>query len=376
MKNVLFATTALVAIAGSAMAASHGGAPAISFSGDVEAGYNDEHMGGLYVIGDVGAKASVDMGGNITASVAWGGIHYDASSATPITISNKITAEFVYTGSSYTASLRLGDMNDKGASEYFYKDRSGMALDVENQDNHNNDVRALIQFGNYGIALGCGQPSNVTATTPNALGTLGACQGMNVGLGATFGSIKLGVGYDDAANLNKTNVASPRTAVSVDTTIGSIDLGLSYITDNTNNSIGVTVGKTFGSVKVGAYYAANSGLPVDAYGLSLGYASGAMDVKFAWDHAASDVYSVDASYAVSDALKFKAGYTNGSETVYTAAVNPGPAVKGPVVGSHYQVGVEYKVNSAISATLAYSNADGFGAAGYNQGISAFITASF
>ncbi len=364
MKNVLFATTALVAMTGTAFAASHGGmAPTLSFSGDVEAGYNDEHMGGLYVIGDVGATATVDLGDNVTASVAWGGVHYDASSATPITLNTDITAEFVYTGSSYTASLRLGDLNDKGASEYFYKDRSGMKLDVENQDNKN-DARALIQFGNYGIAVGCGaaQPAN----------RLGTCDGMNIGLGATMGSIKIGVGYDDAAN-----AGGARTGVSVDTTIGSIDLGLSYITDNTNNSIGVTVGKTFGSVKVGAYFAANSAATApDGYGLTLGYSSGAMSIDAAWDHLATDTYTVDASYAVSDALKIKLGYSNASETVYTAPVNPGPAVKAASTADHYQVGVEYAVNSNISATLSYSNADGFGDAAYNQGISAFISASF
>ncbi len=364
MKNVLFATTALVAMTGTAMAASHGGmsAPAISFNASVEAGYNDEHMGGLYATGDAGATATVDLGDNVTATVSWAGINFDQSSATPITLSQKVTAEFVYTGSAYTASLLLGDMNDKGASEYFYKDRSGMKLDVENQDNRN-DARALIQFGNYGVAVGCNAPAS---------NRLGACDGMNIGLGATMGSVKIGVGYDDAAN-----AGGARTGVSVDTTIGSIDLGVSYITDNTNNSIGVTVGKTFGSVKVGAYFAANSAATApDGYGLTLGYSSGAMSIDAAWDHLATDTYTVDASYAVSDALKIKLGYSNASETVYTAPANPGPAVKAPSTADHYQVGVEYAVNSNVSATLAYSNADGFGDAAYNQGISAFISASF
>jgi len=351
MKNVLFATTAMVAMAGSAMAASHGGmsAPAISFSGDATGGYNDLIELGLFLTGSVGADVSVDMGNNVTATVSWGGLDFDAGAATVITVSQAVTAEFAYSGT-FDASLRLGDLNDKGASEYFYKDRSGMALDVENQDN-GNDARALVQFGSIGIAAGC---------DANA-GPMGTCSGLNVGVGATFGSIKLGLGYDDAAN-----VGGSRTAVSADATLGSFDVGASYITDGTDNSIGLTAGKTFGAAKVKGYYAMNSNALIsDGYGLSVDYTSGAISLGAYFDNVddaggtatAASTYGVDLGYAVSDALKANAGVQVGGTTVYYA-------------------GVDYKVNSNVTATLSYATADAISGPEYKDGISAFITASF
>jgi len=360
MKNVLFATTALVAMTGSAMAASHGGmSPAVSFSGDVTGGYNDVIEGGLFLTGNIGVTANVDLGDNVTAKVTWGGFDIDLSPtlpATALTVSQKVTAEFVYTGSSYTASLLLGDMGDKGASEYFYKDRSGMALDVENQDNHNG-ARALVEFGSFGVAVGCGQPSGVDGTTPNAPLALGVCQGMNIGLGATFGSFKLGVGYDDAANLDKTNAASPRTAVSADATFGSFDLGISYITNNTDNSIGLTAGTTFGAAKVKAYYAMNSGVPADEFGVSVDYTSGAMTVGAYYENNGTSTYGLDLGYKVSDALTASAGVKASGATVYYA-------------------GIVYAVNSNITATVSYATADAIHGPEFKDGISAFITAKF
>jgi len=349
MKNVLFATTALVAIAGSAMAA-----PALSFSGKATGGYNDVG-GGLFLNGYVGATATVDMGDSVKATVSWGGASFDQAVATPITLSKKVTAEFDYTGSSYTASLRIGDLNYKGASDYWYKDRAGMQLDVEAQNDHN-DARALIQFGNYGIAIGCGVQSTA------ALNTLGTCSGMNIGLGATFGSVKLGVGYDDAAN-----IGGARTAVSLDTTLGSIDLGMSYITSGAANSIGVVASKSFGSVKVGAYFAANSAV-ADSYGVSATYANGPVDIRAYYDSIiGANSTSLDAAYKVSDAVTVHAGLKSHGVTDYYA-------------------GVDYVVNSNITATLSYANAasiyhaSGFnfadGTHKYKNGITAMISASF
>ena len=339
MKNVLFATTALVAMAGSAMAASHGGmaAPMVSFSGEATGGYND--LTGLFLTGSVGADVSVDMGNNVTASVSWGGISFDAAATPVITISQSVTAEFAYSGA-FDASLRLGDLNDKGASEYFYNDRSGMALDVENQDN-GNDARALFRFGSFGVAAGCDANG----------GAMGTCSGFNVGAGATFGSIKLGLGYDDAAN-----VGGSRTAVSADATFGSFDVGASYITDGAANSIGLAAGTTFGSTKVKGYYAMNSA-GADAYGVSVGYSAGALSIGAYFDQAAASTYGVDLGYKVSDALTASAGVKVGGTTDYYA-------------------GIEYAVNSNVSATLSYANAAAISGPEFKNGVSAFITASF
>jgi len=338
MKNVLFATTALVAMTGSAMAASHGGmSPTVSWGGSVTAGYNDVIEGGLFLQGDLAASVKVDLGDSVTAEFAWGGFDWNNN---VVTTSDKITATVTYTNGNMTASLKAGDLNDKGASEYFYADRDGMAVDVENQDGAS-DIRALIEFGNFGVAAGCSAVG----------GVIGTCEGYNVGLGATFGSIKLGVGYD--------NASAPQvgvTAVSADATFGSFDIGASYATSTPQNSIGLTAGATFGAVKAKAYYALNS-VAADAYGVSVDYDAGAINVHAYYDSAATSTYGVDLGYDLSDALKANVGVYNGGTFVYYA-------------------GIDYAVNSNISATLSYATADAISGPEYKDGITALITAEF
>lgn len=362
MKNVLFTTTALVAFAGAASAAGHADGAMVGFSGELTAGYNDETEGGLFWEANLDLSASVDFGDNVTATadvtlLEWA----DGAAGT----TSNVTVEIAYTGEPFTASLKMGDLADKGASEYFYADRDGMAVDVENHD-ATDDVRALVGFGSFGVAVGC-----------QVVGT-GDCDGMNVGAGATFGAIALGVGYDE----DSAGVQRGVTAVSADATFGSFDIGVSYASGSatvaplpvgpSEESIGVSVGTTFGALEVGAYYATNS-VAADAYGVSVDYAAGALTVGVFFDHtnAGTDEYGVDVAYAVNDQITARAGYLSGEAEVLNAAF-----VGTDTIGEYFYVGMEYAVNDNISATVSYADANEFGAPEYKQGISAFITATF
>ena len=366
MKNVLFATTALVAMAGSAMAASHGNNIDLAWSGDFEIGYNDEVTGGSYAAASLGLDVTVDFGDSVTGAV---GIDFATTGTTWTYV------EFNYdAGNALSASLRYGDLLGAGASERYYSPADGMAVGVETHDG-GNDVVAEVSFGSISVAAGCQVAANV-------------CQGINVGAGATFGSIKLGLGYDSnelVAPLQRGVIA-----VSADATFGKFNVGVSYASGSAaaaippvfgpppvpgvpaklaETSLGLAVGGTFGAVEVGAYYAANS-VAADAYGFTVDYSAGAMTVGAYYDAAAATSYGLDVAYDVSDSLTANAGYFNGSATVYTLGT---PAA---TVGGYYYVGVDYAVNSNITATLSYATADAFGAPEYAQGISAFITASF
>ncbi len=344
MKNVLFATTALVAMAGAASAQS------LTWSGDATVGYNDVIEGGVFADGSLSVKGSVDLGDNVTASASFKVVTFDASG---IAIGTGVPIVAVnFDNGTLAASLTWGDLNDGGASELYYADRSAMALDVENQDDNINDgyaIVATVGFGDFNVAVGCdGIADNV-------------CDGFNVGAGATFGSIKVGLGYDDAANAN-----GSRTALSADATFGSIDVGASYITDGTDNSIGLVASTTFGSVDVGAYYAMNSAaLITDGYGLTVDYAAGAITVGAYYDNkddgtgtnTAASSYGVDLGYAVTDQLTANAGLKNAGTMVY-------------------YVGVDYAVNDNISATVSYATANKISGPEYKDGITALITASF
>ena len=397
MKNVLFTTTALVALAGAAAAE-------VSFSGELTAGYNDEIEGGLFWNADLDLSASVDMGDNVTATATvqlgdW--INNGGSDLNPVTV------EIAYSGS-FDASLKYGDLGDKGASEYYYADRDGLVNDVENHDG-NEDVRAMLAFGNFGLAVGCSAVSN------------GTCDdGMNVGLGATFGSIEVGLGYDEAIGGGQVG----QLGVSVDAEFGAMSVGVSYISSDwasyyfiadtddsdadvqgTAQSFGPTIKENAYAVVIGyevssalsasAYYAEN-GYAGSAYGVGVDYTSGALTVSAYFDHTvgqgfqgtdgtdgdgdgqhtsysfgtdSDDSYGVDVSYAVNDQLTANAGVNIWSNTSNRGGV-------ADTDGTSYYVGVDYAVNDAITATISYANADEISGPEYKDGISAFITASF
>ena len=330
MKNVLFATTALVAFAGAASAASHGGAT-LDWSGEVTAGYNDVLEGGLFFDGTLTVDGSVDLGDYVTASIAWDVVTFDESG---VDLGDDIpTITIGFDNGTIAAKLIAGDQDDDGASEMWYADRDGMDLDVWNWDNNANDFTAVVEFGNFGVA----------ATTCSS------CSGTSYGATATFGSIELGLGFDDGAGPNNT-------AVSADATFGSFDVGASYITDGTDDSIGIAVGGTFGSIEVGAYYAINSSAP-DAFGVDATYTAGALTVGAYFDDDGTSSYGLDVEYAVSDMLTASAGLFDDGTMVY-------------------YVGVQYTVNDNISATVSYATADEISGPEFKDGISAFITATF
>ena len=377
MKTVLFATTALVAFAGAASAASHDSGATVSFSGEMTAGYNDNVDNGIFWDADLDLTAAVDFGDSVTATlttqVAKGNELGGSVVFTP-------TVEVVYTASSLTASLKVGDLGDKGASEYFYADRSGMAVDVENHD-ATADARALIEFGSFGVAIGC----EVVENGLLPVNYTGTCNegAYNIGAGATFGSIKLGVGYDN----NVGGLQRGVTSVSADATFGSLELGVSYASASAaiaphavaaaQNSIGVEVGATFGAIELGAYFASNS-VADDEYGVSVDYTAGALTLGVRYDNVDNGgagsgraEYGVDLAYAVSDSLTASAGYFNGAADTYAAGVKTAG-----VVGGYYYAGIEYAVNDNISATLSYATANEISGPEFKDGISAFITAEF
>ena len=358
MKNVLFATTALVAMSGSAFAAGHAAGPVVTFSGEINTGYNDDDKGGLFWDAELELGASIDLGDNVTASLDVTLLEWSQNGNG---VTSAATVEVAYTGDTLSASLKMGDMDDKGASEYFYTDRDGMAIDVENHDG-DDEVRAIVEFGSFGVAAGCDMDGS---------GTCDATTGYNFGAGATFGSIELGFGYDEAdADLNP----DEKWGVSADTTFGAASVGVSYISNETTglDSVGVAVGYTVSdALSVGAYFATNSGLPADSYGVNVDYTAGAMTVDVFFDHttAGTDEYGVDVSYALNDQLTVNAGYLSGAaDSIINGA---------DFIDDHFYAGVEYVVNDNISATVSYSSADeDLGDPEYFEGVSAFITATF
>ena len=401
MKNVLFATTALVAFAGAAAAQE------ITWSGSMTAGYNDGIgaiagvEGGLFWDASLSVDASVDLGDTVTASVEWKVLTLDEAGVT-MPSSDVPTATIAFDNGTLSAKLIAGDQDDKGAGEMWYTDRSGMAMDISNWDNAGDDFTAIVEFGNFGVAA-----------TTNGGGT-----DTSYGAKAAFGSIEIGLGYDNFASGNSV-------AISADATFGAMTVGVSYATgtvvkfiaydgndadplvfDNlilvdtyTETSTGVSLDYDISdSISVGAYYASNTVAP-NSYGVSADFSAGAFSVSAYYDVTGAHAYvddgtgvdgdgdgsttaggqfhdnttktsfGADLSYDVSDSLTGFAGV----QVSGTASVEVGLQ---SASATTYYVGVEYTVNDNVSATVSYATADEISGPKFKSGISAFITASF
>lgn len=344
MKNVLLTTTALVAFAGAAAAD-------VSWSAGADLGYNDDVKGGYFYDANLDVAASADLGDGYSASISYGfdletgktGLQSDAYPTV------EIIAPF--------GSLKGGDLGDKGASEYFYADRDGMALDVENHDSSARfDIRALAEFGDFGVAVG---------GVDDGAGEL---DGLNVGAGGTFGNVTVALGYDEedaGAASAGTYVDSllATTAVSLDTTFGGATVGLSYITNDAETSTGVAVGfEVSADLSVGVYYA-NNDAAGDNYGASADYTMDALTVGAYYDHTEAtdaDAFGIDVSYAVSADVTAYAGY-------FDADLGAD--------GVSY-VGVVYAINDSVSATVSFAEANEISGPEFKNGTTVMLSASF
>ena len=351
MKNVLLTTTALVAFAGAAAAE-------MSFSGSTDIGYNDEINGGLFADTEFNLNGSVDLGDGFAATFTYG-FDVDTSDDTDSGLlwdeypTIEITSPF--------GSLKGGDLDDKGASEYFYADRDGMALDVENSDTSDRfDLRALVEFGDFGLAVG---------GVDDGAGDL---DGLSVGAGATFGNFTLGFGYDEAdgglESRDALDVPNGNTnevmAVSLDTTFGDASIGLSYIDDSVETSVGVAVGYDVSAdLSLGAYYASNEvAANGDAYGVWASYAMGALGVEAYYDATEDgpDEIYLDVSYEIMAGLTGYAG-------VYDDGMAADP---------FFYIGGVYEINDNLSATVSYADADEISGPEFKNGTTVMLTASF
>ncbi len=340
MKNVLLTTTALVAMAGVAAAD-------VNWAGSADIGYNDVIKGGSYYDAALGVVGSMDLGDGYAASISYGleldMINGAATANWGMYPTIEITAPF--------GSLKGGDLNDKGASEYFYADRDGMQLDAENHDSAGRfDLRALVEFGDYGLAVG------------GVADAAGGLDGLSVGAGATFGNITLGLSYDEAdINLEASATTLATTGLSIDTTFGAASIGLSYIDNTVDTSIGLEVGYDVSAdLSVAAYYADNTG-GANLYGVSVAYTSGALGLGAYFDSgdgATVDTMGVDVSYDVMAGL-----------TGYVGAFDNG-------ITTDFYAGVVYDINDNLSVTVSYADANEISGPEFMDGTSVFISASF
>jgi len=324
MKNVLFTTTAVAALA---------------VSGAAFAGAHDSGNFGIDV------KASADLGNGYSMS-ATAGIDLELSE-TDGNDSDVVTFENAALKTPFGTLSLDDDIDGKTAADEFYNDRDGMAIDVPDADG-DAGIKWVGDMGDFGYAISTGD------SVAGADGTGEIPTNFTIGAGGTFGAAEVGFGYAEGAG-----AADDTIGVSADFSVGDYGIGLSFA-DGAATSIGVEADADFGDFGVSAFYAVNDS--DDKYGVGVTYGNGPLSLSTEFNTGAGDVEDnivVEVEYEVNDDITLYVGMDDS---------------EGPDDG--LWAGIKTDINDGISATIAYAEFDEAGDPEFKQGTSAYLTVKY
>ena len=323
MKNILLATTALVAFAGAAAAEGHTG---ISFTGSASLGFNNEagignvanraadNNDGFYSDLDIVAGFAAELDNGLTAAASLN--LDDLGDGT----NNGTVYELSLT--SATAGLYYGDTSF--AAQNAWKGAGSMDQDGFSEADGEESIRGEMTFGDISAQL-----SYVLA---NNAGERNAGDDMNqlsLGVSATVGTLDIAVAYQEASgeaagfytsgtgtdgdsgDFNNAEVFG----MSVGTTFGGADVRLAYAESGANSSTGLSVSYPVGDVTLNASYSSESAGD-DNWDLGATYASGPLSFTANTDE--SDDWGMQGSYDAGNGLVIFAGLSDGGEDTYVA----------------------------------------------------------
>jgi outer membrane protein OmpU len=306
MKNILLATTAIVAFAGAAFAEGHTG---VSFVGDASLGYNDDISDGFFWDSKIKTGFAAELDNGLTASASF-----------DINIANDDDADTVnfddYTLSltSETGGLYYGVT--AFAAESLWQSAGDMAGDSFSEADNDIVLRGELTFGSVTAAVSTAIEDHAGTEADDDATQL------SVAAVADLGTFTVGFAYQEKSGLfgGAAAVAGDYNmdevmGVFASTTLAGFDVALAYADETTSgqSSLGLEVGYTMGDITLGAYYVSEDGNVADeSYGVSVGYASGpiALAAYFNTD-LNSDEYAVQGSYDMGNGLVLTAGSIDG-----------------------------------------------------------------
>jgi hypothetical protein len=317
MKNMLLASTALVAFAGAAAAE-------ITFSGSADLGYNDtinvaagETTSGFYSDLDIvaGFSAELDNGLVAAASINLDDLVSNAGSNTGM--------DYELSLSNDTAGLYYGDTNF--AAQNVWVSAGDMEADHFSEADGEEALRGEVTFGAVSA-----QMSYSLADSAGVRNAGDELEQLSIGASADFGNFNVVVAYQEALTAasapgyvlaaNGDFYDEEVFGLSVGTSFGGADVRLAYADNATlgTDSIGVKVAYPFGPVTATAYYVAESAVG-DNWGLNLAYANGpiAVTVDYQDDQGTED-WGIEGSYDVGNGIMVYAGIDDSGEDMYVA----------------------------------------------------------
>jgi outer membrane protein OmpU len=330
MKNILLATTAIVAFAGAAFAEGHTG---VSFAGDAEIGYNDDFDAGMFWSLGLGVSGAAELDNGLTASIS-GDVELN-NAANSTFDGNAVTIDDLVIGlSSDTASLRFGDTAP--AADKIY---SSAVTNIEDDgffdEGDLGEDAVLIGEMTFGEAT-VGLSYNINNSNG---GVDDDMSNLQIGASTTVGSVGLSLGYQE-----QDGIAPELLALSATTTLSGVDLGLAYANNSTANqsSTGIQAGYTFGSVTANVFYVANDAGRDDNVGVGINYASGPVTVGVVWHDGNDEDLQLNATYDAGNGLNLFAGYRDEG---------------GAANDTYFYVGGDYGLGGGANLRMSYADAD-------------------
>ncbi len=307
MKSILLTSTALVAFAGAAAADAHAES-GVSFGGSATLGYNDAgDLGGgaagdgFYWDANVAVTMSAALDNGLTASAT-----FDFDVADGNTGQDLTSGGYVLSLSSDIASLSVGDLDPVA------EDRWG-GVDGDTVTGFNDQDVHFDVAGFEAMLVGEATIAGFTAAVSYGLDADGATaedslDAMQLHVAGSFGDFGVEFAYQEEFAGTPQIIGLGGSA-----SFAGADIAVSYLTDDTETSTGISVSYPVGPVVIGGYYSMND-VAEDNYGVSADYANGPISVSAAYDvdggeAGADDVasYELDASYDVGNGLMVLAG---------------------------------------------------------------------
>jgi outer membrane protein OmpU len=321
MKNILLATTAIVAFAGAAAAEGHTG---ISFSGSASLGYNDmlatgggDNEFGFYSDLDLvaGFAAELDNGLTAAASLNLDDLGGGTNNGTVYELS--LTSD--------TAGLYYGDTNF--AAQNVWAGAGSMDNDGFSEADGEESLRGEVTFGAVSA-----QVSYVLANNAGSRNVANELNQLSLGMSADFGNFNVVMAFQEASGeaagfYSSDLVGPPVTGDSIDfneaevfglsvgTTFAAADVRLAYAETGAASSTGLSVAYPVGSVTINASYVMESAAD-DNWDLGATYADGPVSATISTDE--SDDWAIEGSYDVGNGLVVYAGLADAGEDMYVA----------------------------------------------------------
>jgi outer membrane protein OmpU len=309
MKNILLASTAIVAFAGAAFADGHS---AVSFAGDASLGYNDDISDGFFWDSKIIAGFASTLDNGLTASAS-----FDINIADDDDADDVAFDDYTLSLTSEMGGLFYGVT--AFAAESLWQSAGDMAGDSFSEADNDIVLRGELTFGSVTAAVSTAIEDHVGTEADDDATQL------SVAAVADLGTFTVGFAYQEESGLfgGAAAVAGDYNMDEVlglfaSTTVAGFDVALAYAeeTNSGQSSVGLEVGYTMGDITLGAYYVSEDGNTADeSYGVSVGYTSGpiALAAYFNTD-LDSDEYAVQGSYDMGNGLVMTAGTIDGDST--------------------------------------------------------------